>query len=404
MHKIKSILDVDLANKRIFLRVDFNVPFDEVGHISDMTRIAAAIPTIEHLLKQNARLVLVSHLGRPKGKKDLRYSLKPVAAVLSNLIKRPVLFLSDCIGPLVEANVQSMAPGSIILLENLRFYPGEETNDPAFAQKLAQPYEAYVNDAFGTAHRAHASTVGVPQCLPIRVAGFLMQKELTYLGEKTKQPDRPFTVILGGAKVSDKIKVIDALLGKANSMLIGGAMAYTFLKAQGIEIGSSLVEPECLDIAKAALQKAQQCGVRLLLPIDHVVADKIDLATLTVETLKTVEGLIELGWSGVDVGPKTIELFSKEIKKSKTVLWNGPMGIFEIKACSTGTFALAKSIAETKCTSIIGGGDSIKAIKKSGYAEQVSFISTGGGASLEFLEGIQLPGVSALEIIEAKAK
>ena len=398
MSQIKTIKDVDLKGKKVFVRVDFNVPFDNKGEISDDTRIVAALPTIKYLIDEGAMLVLTSHLGRPKSKEDKQFSLAPVAKALSEKLGKPVVFVDDCIGPKVKEACAAMKPGDVVLLENSRFYPEEKKNDPEFAKKLAEDTgaEAYVNDAFGTAHRAHATTAGVAAYLPIKVAGLLIEKELEFLGSKTENPERPFTVILGGAKVSDKITVIDSLLDKCDSMLIGGAMAYTFALAQGKKVGKSLVEADKVDLALAALKKAKDKGVNFLLPVDNVVCQTIDFATGTVGELKVMEG-IEDGWAGVDIGPKTVELYKNEIAKSKTILWNGPMGVFEIKECAKGTFAIAEAVAKSDAISIVGGGDSVKAVKKSGYAKDVTFISTGGGASLEFLEGKQLPGVAVLD-------
>lgn len=398
MSQIKTIKDVDLKGKKVFVRVDFNVPFDNKGEISDDTRIVAALPTIKYLIDEGAMLVLTSHLGRPKSKEDKQFSLAPVAKALSEKLGKPVVFVDDCIGPKVKEACAAMKPGDVVLLENSRFYPEEKKNDPEFAKKLAEDTgaEAYVNDAFGTAHRAHATTAGVAAYLPIKVAGLLIEKELEFLGSKTENPERPFTVILGGAKVSDKITVIDSLLDKCNSMLIGGAMAYTFALAQGKKVGKSLVETDKVDLALAALKKAKDKGVNFLLPVDNVVCQTIDFAAGTVGELKVMEG-IEDGWAGVDIGPKTVELYKNEIAKSKTILWNGPMGVFEIKECAKGTFAIAEAVAKSDAISIVGGGDSVKAVKKSGYAKDVTFISTGGGASLEFLEGKQLPGVAVLD-------
>ena len=398
MSQIKTIKDVDLKGKKVFVRVDFNVPFDNKGEISDDTRIVAALPTIKYLIDEGAMLVLTSHLGRPKSKEDKQFSLAPVAKALSEKLGKPVVFVDDCIGPKVKEACAAMKPGDVVLLENSRFYPEEKKNDPEFAKKLAEDTgaEAYVNDAFGTAHRAHATTAGVAASLPIKVAGLLIDKELEFLGSKTEHPERPFTVILGGAKVSDKITVIDSLLDKCDSMLIGGAMAYTFALAQGKKVGKSLVEADKVDLALAALKKAKDKGVNFLLPVDNVVCQTIDFAAGTVGELKVMEG-IEDGWAGVDIGPKTVELYKNEIAKSKTILWNGPMGVFEIKECAKGTFAIAEAVAKSDAISIVGGGDSVKAVKKSGYAKDVTFISTGGGASLEFLEGKQLPGVAVLD-------
>lgn len=398
MKKVKPITDIEVKNKRVFLRVDFNVPLTNSGAVSDDTRIVAALPTIQHLLEQGAKVILASHLGRPKGKKDPSFSLRPVTPILSEKLNKPIQFLEDCIGESVITAVQSMESGSIILLENLRFYSGEEKNDPSFARRLADLAEIYVNDAFGTAHRAHASTAGVPKIITERAAGFLIENELTYLGKKTANPERPLTVILGGAKVSDKIKVIDALLEKADQLLIGGAMAYTFSLALGKKVGHSLCEPEKVEIALQAIEKARIKGVKLLLPVDTLVTDALNFEMRTVGQQKIVCGDIEEGWEGVDIGPKTIQLYKQEIELAKTILWNGPMGVFEIEACAKGTYQIADAIgANPTATSIIGGGDSVTAVKKGGFAEKVTFMSTGGGASLEFLEGKVLPGVQALE-------
>lgn len=399
MSRIKSIKDVNLSGKRVFVRCDFNVPLKD-GSISDDSRIVAALPTLRNLIDQGAKVILSSHLGRPKGEKNLDYTLSPVAEALTSHLGHPVKFLNDCIGDTVEAEIAKMVNGEVVLLENVRFYKGETDNDPAFARQLAKVADAFVNDAFGTAHRAHASTAGVAKHLSPCVCGLLIENELAYLGGKTSNPDRPMTVILGGAKVSDKIKVIDALLEKADTIIIGGAMAYTFALAEGRTVGESLSEPDFIPVAKAALEKAKQKGVKFLLPLDNLAVRDLDFGAGTVGEQTFFEGNIEEGWEGVDIGPKSIELFSDEIKRAKTVLWNGPMGIFEIDACNKGTFAIAKTIAETNLCSIIGGGDSVKAIKMSGYSDQVTFMSTGGGASLEFLEGKELPGVSVLDTIE----
>ncbi len=394
----KSIKDVDLSGKRVFVRCDFNVPLAD-GVISDDSRIVAALPTIQNLVAQGAKVILSSHLGRPKGEKNAKYTLAPVAEALAAQLGQPVTFIEDCIGEEVEAEVAKLGEGEVALLENVRFYQGETDNDPEFAAQLAKLADAFVNDAFGTAHRAHASTAGVAKHLSPCVCGLLIEKELAYLGDKTNSPERPLTVILGGAKVSDKIKVIDALLEKADTIIIGGAMAYTFALAEGRTVGESLSEPDFIPIAKAALAKAKEKGVKFLLPVDNLGVKDLDFGAGTIGDSKVFEGNIDAGWEGVDIGPKSIELFSEEVKNAKTVLWNGPMGIFEIDACNKGTFAVAKTIADSDACSIIGGGDSVKAIKMAGYGDKVTFMSTGGGASLEFLEGKELPGVSALDTI-----
>ena len=394
---IKTINDFALSGKRVFVRVDFNVPLDSDGNITDHTRINAALPTIKKLVKDGAKVVLASHLGRPKGERVDAMSLSPVAPVLAEKLGVPVLFLNDCIGPDVEMAVNEMAEGQVALLENLRFHKGETDNDPEFAKQLSNLAEVFVNDAFGTAHRAHASTFGVAELLPSRYSGLLIAKELEYLGQKTDSPNRPFTVILGGAKVSDKIKVIDKLLDKADNIIIGGAMAYTFAMAAGKKVGNSLCEPDKVQLALDALSKARDKGVRFLLPVDTLITNSLDFGAKTLGETQIIEGDIPDGWEGVDIGPKTIDLYKNAVAGAKTVLWNGPMGVFEITDSSKGTFAVADAVAKSDSTSIIGGGDSVKAINSSGVAEQVSFMSTGGGASLEFLEGKELPGVKILE-------
>ena len=392
----KTINDVNLSGKRVLVRCDFNVPIKN-GVINDASRIIAALPTIKLLTKQGAKVILTSHLGRPNGEKNLAYTLAPVAEELARYLSQHVTFISDCIGKHVEAEVANLREGEIALLENVRFYQGETENDAGFAASLAKLADAYVNDAFGSAHRAHASTAGVTKLLSPCVCGLLIEKELAYLGDKTDTPERPLTVILGGAKVSDKIKVIDTLLEKADTIIIGGGMAYTFKLAMGQTVGDSLSEPDYIPIAKAALKKAKERGVKFLIPVDNMVVQGLNFGSGTFVDAKVVEGSIEDGWEGVDIGPMSIEIFNNEVKNAKTVLWNGPMGIFEIEACNKGTFAVAKTIAESDACSIIGGGDSVKAINMSGYGDKVTFMSTGGGASLEFLEGKQLPGVTSLD-------
>ena len=394
---IKTIRDSSLKGKRVFVRVDFNVPLDSDQKITDFTRINAALPTIQKLIDDGAKVILASHLGRPKGERVDSMSLGPIAPVLAEKLGVPVLFLNDCVGPDIESAVNQLTDGQIALLENLRFHKGETDNDPDFARQLSNLAEVFVNDAFGTAHRAHASTFGVAELLPSRLSGLLIEKELEYLGEKTATPNRPFTVILGGAKVSDKIMVIDKLLEKADNVIIGGAMAYTFAMALGKKVGDSLCEPDKTDLALNALSKAKEMGVNFLLPVDTLVTDALDFGAKKLGQTQIVEGDIPDGWEGVDIGPKTIDSYSKAVRDAKTVLWNGPMGVFEISDSSKGTFAVADAVATSDSTSIIGGGDSVKAINSSGFADRVSFMSTGGGASLEFLEGKELPGVKVLE-------
>lgn len=394
-----SLADLtDLRGKLVFMRVDYNVPLDENGAISDDKRIKATLPSLDHLIKNGARIVLGSHLGRPKGKRDPKQSLRVVAARLAEVSGAPVNFVDDCIGAKVQELKTQLQPGQILLLENLRFYAEEEKNDRGFAEQLAQGVDIYVNDAFGTAHRAHASTAALPEIIKARggraAAGLLMEKELRYLGSVLTNPARPMVCILGGAKVSDKIKVIENLLNIADVILIGGAMAYTFRKAQGFSVGKSLCEHDKLDLARSLLEKAK--GKRFLLPVDQVQTTELKPGA----PVRNTDGpSIEDGWEGVDIGPATIELYSKEIANAKTIVWNGPMGVFEIPDFAKGTFAIAKAVAEATqkgATSVIGGGDSAKAVKAAGVANQMSFISTGGGASLEFLEGKELPGVAAL--------
>ena len=391
MHK-KSIRDVDISGKRLLMRVDFNVPLDDNGNITDDNRIRETLPTIRYALDNGAKLILMSHLGRPKGEVKDEFSLAPVGRRLEGLLKRPVIKLDDCIGPEVEKAVRGMASGDVILLENLRFHKEEEKNNPEFARKLSGLADIFVNDAFGTCHRAHASTEGVTHFLP-SVAGLLVEKEIQYFEKINESPERPFVLVLGGAKVSDKIPMIENMLSKADIILIGGAMAYTFLKQKGIEIGSSRYEQEVADTAKKILDKARSKGVELLLPVDHVEVDNIE-APQQVKT--THDAAIDEGYIGVDIGPKTIALFSDRLKKAKTVVWNGPMGIFEKDQYSKGTKMIAMAIAGTSATSIVGGGDSAAAAEKFGVKDRLSHISTGGGASLEYLEGKILPGIAAL--------
>ena len=397
MATVKTIDDIDLRGKKTLVRVDFNVPLDSDGTVTDETRINAALPTIKKLHEKGAKIILASHLGRPNGERNPSMSLSPVAPLLAKKLGLPVLFLDDCIGDQVKSATEALQDGQIALLENLRFHKGETENDSVFSENLASLADVFVNDAFGTAHRAHASTYGVPSILSDKVSGYLIAKELEFLGEKTSNPARPFVVILGGAKVSDKITVIDKLLDKADSIIIGGAMAYTFALAAGKKVGESLCEPDKVDLAKSALIKAEQNGVKFLLPVDTLITDSLDFGAKEIGDSKIVEGDIPDGWEGVDIGPKTTKLYQEAISDAETILWNGPMGVFEIEASSKGTFAVAKTVAKSSAVSIIGGGDSVKAINRSGYSDDVTFMSTGGGASLEFLEGKDLPGVSILD-------
>ncbi|MBM3136920.1 MAG: phosphoglycerate kinase [Chloroflexi bacterium] len=389
MFNKKTIKDFDFKDKKVLVRVDFNVPLKE-GKVGDDTRITAALPTINYLMEQGAAAILCSHLGRPKGDPDPAYSMKPVADYLGKLVKFPVKFSSECVGPVAEQAAAEVKPGEILVLENTRFYPGETKNDPEMSRKLASMADVFVNDAFGSAHRAHASTVGVTDYLPA-VAGFLLEKEIQFLDAAIEDPKRPFVAILGGAKVSDKIGVIKNLLSKADAVLIGGGMANTFFKAQGYPVGDSLVEDEALETAKELVKEG---GVKLRLPVDLVLADKFDndAATQVVEV-----GPVPEGWRILDIGPKTVENYSKAVSDAGTVVWNGPMGVFEMSNFAKGTFEVAQAIADSKAISIIGGGDSAAAIQESGLADKITHISTGGGASLEMLEGIQLPGLTALQ-------
>ena len=411
-----TVHDLDVRGKRVFVRVDFNVPIEEQNGamaITDVTRIQETLPTLELLIEKGARLILAAHLGRPKGERDPSLSLRPVAAKLADMLCRPVAFADDCIGDQAGKTAELLKPGDVLLLENVRYYPEEEANDPAFASKLARLADGYVNDAFGTAHRAHASTDGVPRIVAARkgacAAGLLMERELKFLGEELEKPARPFVVVLGGAKVSDKIKVIDRLLDKADSILIGGAMAYTFKLALGNTVGKSLSEPDRIEVAKSALAKAKRNKVEFLLPTDNIVVTTVKTDKLNKKGKPILEmrnpivnsaADIPDALEGVDIGPATRNTFCEVISRAKTILWNGPMGIFEDPRFAEGTFAMAKAvvIATQKggAKSIIGGGDSVKAINRAGLGSQVTFMSTGGGASLEFLEGKVLPGVAAL--------
>jgi len=387
-----SIRDLDLKGTRVFMRVDFNVPLAE-GKVSDDTRIRASLPSIEHARKSGARLVLSSHLGRPKGKRNPAMSLRPAAERLSELLKAPVDFADDCIGPEAERKSQALAAGGVLLLENLRFHPEEEKNDESFSQALARHGEVYVNDAFGSAHRAHASTVGVTRFLSKAAAGFLMEKELTYLGKAIENPEKPYVAIVGGAKVSDKIEVIENLMKLVDVLILGGGMAYTFLRAQGVAVGKSLVEEDKIELAKQLLSDAAARRVSLLLPQDHKVAEKIDPAAQP-----QVVGFKEIpdNLMALDIGPRSVEAFVGVIRKAKTIVWNGPMGVFECPPFAEGTMAVARAVADSGATSIVGGGDSIAALQQAGVTDKITHVSTGGGASLEFLGGRKLPGVEAL--------
>jgi phosphoglycerate kinase len=396
-----SIQDLNLGGQRVFMRVDFNIPLTDDGRVTDDTRIRETLPTIEYALRKGARLILASHLGRPKGKPNPKMSLKPAAERLRIMLDEKlgrgcnVGFAPDCVGLAAEEMAAKLEKGQTLLLENLRFHPEEEANDEKFSRQLAALADVYVNDAFGSAHRAHASTAGITKFVDRAAAGLLMQKELEYLGKVTSNPEKPFVAIIGGAKVSDKIDVIRNLLGKVDALLIGGAMAYTFMKAKGGQTGKSLVEDDKLDLANELLKEAKNKSVRLHLPIDHVVSEKIDGSAST-QVVKDQDG-IPAGQMGLDIGPETVADFSQEIAKAKTIVWNGPMGVFEVPAFAKGTIKIAQAVAANRgAVSIVGGGDSVAAVHQSGVADKITHISTGGGASLEFLEGKKLPGVEAL--------
>jgi phosphoglycerate kinase len=389
----RSITDLALDGKRVLMRVDFNVPIKN-GAMTDDTRIRASLPTIRYALDHGATVILCSHLGRPKGQRNPEYSLRPVAVRLAELLGRPVEFADDCIGPSASAAIDRAGANGVVLLENLRFHPEEEKNDPAFAQQLASLADVYVDDAFGSAHRAHASTEGVVRFVKDAAAGLLMAAELEHLGRVLHNPDRPLVAVLGGAKVSDKLEVIENLIPRVDALLVGGAMAYTFFKAQGLPVGRSLVEDDLLDAARDIVQRAQSRGLRFELPSDHVVAEKI-AADVPFELLAVGDPAIGQRM-GLDIGPKTIETYRRVIGGAQTVVWNGPMGVFEIDVFAAGTMAVAKAVADVKGTTVIGGGDSIAAVAKAGVSDRITHISTGGGASLEFLAGRELPGVAAL--------
>ena len=388
----KTVRDIDLKGKKVFVRCDFNVPMDENQNITDNRRIVAALPTIKYLIEQNCKIILASHLGRPKGEVKPEFSLAPVAKELSKQLGQEVLMAEDVVGESAQKLAENLQPGQVMLLENVRFHKEETDNDPEFAKKLASFGEVFVNDAFGTAHRAHASTEGVAHYLPA-VSGFLIEKELKFLGEALQNPERPFVSILGGSKVSDKIGVIDSLLEKVDVLLIGGGMAYTFYKALGYKIGNSICEDDKIDLAKELMKKAEEKGVKMLLPIDNKLGKEFSANT---ETMYADRESIPDGWEGLDIGPKTIELYAEELRKAKTVIWNGTVGVAEFEIFATGTNELAKVLADLDATTIIGGGDTAAAIQKAGVADKMTHVSTGGGASLEFIEGKKLPGIECL--------
>jgi phosphoglycerate kinase len=396
-----TIEDLDIKNKRLFIRVDFNVPLDENQNITDDTRIRSALPTINYAIDGGAKIILASHLGRPKGKPDVKYGLLPVAKRLQRLLDREVTFLKDCVGPETEDAVAKMKPGDVILLENLRFHAEEEKNDPEFARRLASLCDYYVNDAFGTAHRAHASTEGITHYVQKSVAGFLLKREVDYLQGAVANPVRPFVAILGGAKVSGKIGVIENLQDKVDKVIIGGGMAFTFIKAMGYEVGDSMVEEGMLDVARQIRLTAKERGVKFYLPVDCVVAQSMEAGA---ETKIVTSQEIKKNWCALDIGPASVKLFSEALSNAKTIIWNGPMGVFEMDAYSRGTIAVAHAVADSYALSIVGGGDTDLAVHKAGESENMSFISTGGGASLELLEGKELPGLASLTDRPEKAK
>jgi phosphoglycerate kinase len=390
---IQTVDQIEVKGKRVFIRVDFNVPFNEKNEITDDTRIVQSIPTIRSVIERGGKSILASHLGRPKGKREPKYSLAPVAGWLSKLLGRKVGLGSDCVGEEVQKQIEGMKSGDALLLENLRFHPGEEKNDESFSKALASLCDVYVNDAFGAAHRAHASTEGMTRYVKTLAAGFLMMKEVESLQRALVNPEKPYVAILGGAKVSDKIGVIENLLDKVTTLLVGGGMAYTFLRAKGIEVGKSLVEKDQIGFSSTLVEKAKG-KVNLLFPQDHLAAERMDLQAKR-QIVKN--GMIPSDWLCLDIGPETVKAFSEEIRSAKTIFWNGPMGVFEMEPFSQGTFAIARAVAGSSAFSIVGGGDSVAAVNQAGVAEKISHISTGGGASLEYLEGKKLPGIEALK-------
>lgn len=385
----------DIKGKKVFIRVDFNVPQDEKGNITEDTRIAGAVPTIKYAVEQGAKVVLASHLGRPKGEKKTKYTMAPAAKRLSLLLGKKVVQAPDCFGPEVDTLIDAMKPGDVVMLENVRFYPGEEKNDPAFAKQLVNGCEIYINDAFAVSHRAHASVEAITKLVPTIAAGFLMKNEMTFFDKAMSNPVRPLVAILGGAKVSGKLEVLETLVNKVDKIVIGGGMAFTFLKAMGYSVGKSLVEDELIPTAKKIMDKAKKKGVTFYLPVDCVVANAFEAHATNFVT--TVQEIPE-GWMALDIGPASATLFAETLRDAKTVIWNGPMGVFEMDAFSRGTFALAEAVANCYATTVIGGGDTDAAVNKAGVASQVSYISTGGGAFLELLEGKILPGVKALDV------